>query len=197
MPGQLGEDLVRERRVGDRLAVVVEADRAARAGERLLELAGLRRRPRRPARSRWSIDRPGVGGGVPRAERVEIAGGARHPAGDGQLDRPLDRRLAGLVRAAHDGQAGRQVDVEVAVAPEVVQLRAGGSSQRHFVAGEQQPPEAERIAQLGGLVGAVRAASSSAIRASRSRMKAPDDGVGRGQGALGQRGHPRRRGRGP
>ena len=39
---QLGEDLVGEGRVRDRLAVVVEPDRAARAGEGLLELAGLR-----------------------------------------------------------------------------------------------------------------------------------------------------------
>ena len=95
--GQLGHDLVGEGRVGDRLAVVVEADRALRAGERLLERADLlavllvlleldgddRARLRRRA---------------PRPERLELGGRARRPSGQGELERALDRRLAGFVR---------------------------------------------------------------------------------------------------
>ena len=50
--GQLGDDLVGERRVGDRLPVVAQVDRALRAAERLLERAGLARRRPRPARTR-------------------------------------------------------------------------------------------------------------------------------------------------
>ena len=50
--GELGHDLVGEGRVGDRLAVPGELDRAARAGEGLLEGAGRCCRPPRPARSR-------------------------------------------------------------------------------------------------------------------------------------------------
>ena len=66
--GQLGQDLVGEGRVGDRLALVDEGDRALRAGERLLERAASPCRPPRPARSR---SRPTAGC---RARRPTVAG---------------------------------------------------------------------------------------------------------------------------
>ena len=70
--GQLGEDLVGERRVGDRLAVVVQRDRALLAGERLLEGAG-----RDPALLLFLLELeadPGarIRAGVPRTQAVEI-----------------------------------------------------------------------------------------------------------------------------
>ena len=106
-PGQLGHHLVGEGRVGDRLALVLEADRPLRAGERLLERADL-----------LAVlvvlleldgdDRAGLRRRVPRPERLELAGRARHPSGQGQLEGSLDGRLAGLVGSADDGQAGRE-----------------------------------------------------------------------------------------
>ena len=118
---QLGQDLVGEGRVGDGLAVVVEADRAARPGKGLLELAHLR-----------TVlvllvevdrdDRSGVVGGIPGAEGIQVPGSTRDPPRHGELDGPLDGRLPGLVRAADDRQARREVDGEVAVPPEVVEL---------------------------------------------------------------------------
>ena len=101
--GQLGHDLVGERRVRDRLAVVVEPDRALRAGERLLEgpdlLAVLV-----VLLELDGDDRAGLGRRAPRSERLELAGRARRPPGEGELERALDGGLAGLVRAADDGQ---------------------------------------------------------------------------------------------
>ena len=97
-----------------------------RAAERLLERARAGRRAPRPrSRTRAPIDRPGVLGGVPRAERVHVGAAARHLAGQGQLDRPLDRRLAGLVRAVDDRQPGRERDLELAVAAEVAEVEPG------------------------------------------------------------------------
>ena len=52
-PGQLGHDLVRHRRIRDRLALVVEPDGATCPGEGLLEACRDAGRPPRPARSRW------------------------------------------------------------------------------------------------------------------------------------------------
>ena len=57
-------------------------------------------------------DRAGLRRRAPRPEGFELGGGARHPAGEGELERALDRRLAGLVGAADDGQARGEVDVE-------------------------------------------------------------------------------------
>ena len=82
-PGQLGHDLVGEGRVGDRLAVVVEPDRALRAGERLLERADL-----------LAVllvlleldgdDRARLGRRTPRPERLELARRCSSPGGSGR-----------------------------------------------------------------------------------------------------------------
>ena len=98
------------------------------------------------------IERASVGAPHGRSA-FELGGGARRAPGQGQLERALDGRLAGLVRAADDGQAGRQLDVEGAIAPEVAAAAACGSSQRDLVAGEEQTAEPERVALLGGLGG--------------------------------------------
>ena len=151
-PGQLGHDLVGERRVGDRLALVLELDRPLRARERLLERADLRA-VLVVLLELDGDDRPRLGRRVPRPERLELAGGARHPPGQGQLEGALDGRLAGLVRAADDGQPGRELDVEACDSAGSRDPGAGGPSQRDLVAGEQQATEPERVALLGGLGG--------------------------------------------
>ena len=151
-PGEFGHDLVGQLRVGDRLALVVEPDGPLAAGERLLEHADL-----------LAVllvllefdgdDRAGLGRRAPRPERLELARGAGRPSGQGEFERPLDRRLAGLVRAADDGHAGREVDVELAVAPEVAPADASGPSQGDLVAGQEEPTEAQGVAVFGGLGG--------------------------------------------
>ncbi len=148
--GQLGQHLVGERRVGDRLAVVVEADRPLAAGERLLDGAGLapvlvvllERRSTRPTERPPA--RPTVAG--PRARRpcswLAGSGPARGLAGPCSC-RPRSARAPRSVRErrrcrARDsaGSPGRS---------------AGGSSQRDLVAGEQKPTQPQGIAVLGGL----------------------------------------------
>ncbi len=120
--GQLGHDLVGEGRVGDRLALVVEGDRALRARERLLEGADLL--AVLVVLLEFDLqDRARLGWRAPRPERLELARGTRRAPGQGQLEGALDGRLAGLVRAADDGQTGRQLDVEGAIAPEVATLQ--------------------------------------------------------------------------
>ena len=188
-PGQLGEDLVGERRVGDRLAVEVEADRALRAAERLLERAGLGGRPPRPARTRSSTtERASVGASHGRSD-VEVAGGARDPAGEGQLDRPLDRGLAGLVRAADDGQPGREVDVEVAWRRTSVSCEPADPHSVTSWPGEQEPAEPER--RRGAR--RPRRAWPARLELGDARLEVADeragDRVGRREDALGQRRH--------
>jgi hypothetical protein len=124
--GELGDDLVAEGRVRDVLAVVVELDGALCPAEHLLE------RPRLDDVVLFLLEleadhRPRVGRRVPRAQRIEVVGAARGATRDRQLDRALDGRLAGFVRAAHDGQPGREIDVEVAIAPEVLDLQPADS----------------------------------------------------------------------
>ena len=88
--GQLGHHLVGEGRIGDRLALVLEQDRALRAGERLLERADL------PAVLVVLLeldgdDRAGLRRRVPRAERLELAGRARRRAWSGPARAPAGR----------------------------------------------------------------------------------------------------------
>ena len=148
--------------------------------------------PVRTPRSSSSIlevdrdDRPGVLRRVPRAKASMSAAAAGHLPGQGQLDRPLDRRLAGLVGAVDDRQPGRQRDLELAVAPEVVQRQPGDPHRRHLVAGQEQPAEAERrrgAPRPASSSSAPAAASSSAIRASTFADERAGDRVGRGQDA--------------
>ena len=60
----------------------------------------------------------------PRCAGLELGAGGRRLAEERQLEAALDRRLAGLVGAANDREAGRELQVEVAVPAEV--LAAGG-----------------------------------------------------------------------
>jgi len=117
-PSQLRHHLVGERRIGDRLAFVVEADRPLRARERLLEDADL-----------LAIllvlleldgdDGTGFGWRVPGPQRLELARRAGRAPRERELQRPLDGGLAGLVRPADDRQSRCHVDLEHPVPPEV------------------------------------------------------------------------------
>ena len=121
--------------------------------------------------------------GVPRPQRSRSAAALVTRRVMASSMRALDGGLAGLVGAAHDGQPGRQVDVELAVAAEVADLEpADPHSDTSWPASSRRPRRrASRSSRR--LVGSVDpAASSSAMRASRSRMKAPGDRVGRRQG---------------
>src|SRR5688572_29050989 len=94
--GQFGHDLVGEVRVSDRLALVIEADRPLVPGEGLLQRADL-----------LAVlvvlleldgdDRAGLRWRSPGSEGFDLRRGARRPAREGELERSLDRRLAGLV----------------------------------------------------------------------------------------------------
>ncbi len=117
-PRELGEDLVGEDRVRDRLTVVSEIDCALGPGEGLGERAGpgsvllvLVEVERHDGRCAVRV--------IPWSERLEVPCGTGHAPGDGQLDGPRDRRLAGLVRSTDDRQARRQIDIELAVATQV------------------------------------------------------------------------------
>ena len=103
-----GQLLVGSGGIGDRVAAELEAHLPLGAAERLrqpplalLALLVL-------VRERQGDRGAGVGVAVPGDQPVEIGGRARDLARQRQLDRPLDRRLAGLVRAADDVEAGRQ-----------------------------------------------------------------------------------------
>ena len=77
----------------------------------------------RPARTRA---RPTARSSSPRPTSASCRGprrAGRDPSRERELDRPLDRRLAGLVGAADDRQAGRELEVEVRVART---FRSGG-----------------------------------------------------------------------
>ena len=122
-PGQLGHDLVGERRVDDRLAVVDELDGALRARERLFE------RPDLLAVLLVLLEFDGdqrarIGRCAPRADRLELHGRARRAAGDRELESALDGRFAGLVRSTDDRQARRKADVERPVAADVAAVQA-------------------------------------------------------------------------
>ena len=125
-----------------------------------------------------AIHGPCVRAGVPRAERLEVGGPARDPPGERQLDGALDRGLAGLVGPADDRHARRQVDVELAVAAQVADLQAPDPhSETSWPASSSRPRRRASRSSAASpgppwppLSGA---ASSSAMRASRSRMNAP------------------------
>src|SRR6185436_4225158 len=129
--------------------------------------------------------RPGVGFGVPRAKRLEIGRAAGNAPRDRQLDGALDRGLAGLVRAADDRDAGGQVDIELAVATEVAHLQAADPHREtSWPANSRRPRRSasrnsaasaagSRPAGSGPDPSVLVAASSSAMRASSSRMNAP------------------------
>ena len=137
--------------------------------------------------------RAGLGAGVPRPEGLEIGGGARHAAGEGELDGALDRALAGLVRPADDRHAGRQVDVELAIAAQVADLEPPDPhSDTSWPASRSRPSRSASRSSAASAAGSptpssAGVASSSAMRASRSRMNAPAIVSGGGQRALGQR----------
>ncbi len=121
----LGDQLICPAGVGGRLAVDLESNVALGAAEGLLERA---RVPVALFVVVLEVDRDdgaGVGGRVPRTESLEVGAGARRLASQPELDRPLDGRLAGLVRPTHDGQARGEGDIEVAISAEVTQLEAG------------------------------------------------------------------------
>jgi hypothetical protein len=94
-PGQLGERLVGERRVGDDLTLVLEPDRAALALERLLDRARMRAAAVVVVLDLEADrdDRPGVLGGIPRAEAVHLLAAGRRLLRQHELERSLDRVL--------------------------------------------------------------------------------------------------------
>ncbi len=153
--GEVGQPGIDVGGIGGRDPVDGQGGRPA-GTERLLDRAG----PIRPSGG------PGVdaevqgdrrsGGfvGIPRPQAVEPAGGPRigpghDRAGQAELDRPGDRRLARLVRAPDDRQPGSQVDLQVAIALDVAELE---SRDPHGDRGRRHRPttEAEGLAQLGG-----------------------------------------------
>ena len=183
--GQLGHDLVGEGRVGDRLAVVVEPDGALRAGERLLERADLLAVVLVLLELEGD-DRAGLRRRAPRPQRLELGGRARRPPRQGQLERALDGALARFVRAADDRQAGREVDVEGPVAPEVASVQpADPHSETSRPASSSRPSRS--VSRASAASSAAPDVSSSAIRRLQVADERPGDRVGRGQRPVGQR----------
>ena len=125
---ELGDDLVRPGRVCVGLAVVLEGDPATPAAELLLEdavadveFAGLLV----PVLDDELDSRGGAAllAGAPGAESLELRRRSGGLAEKGQFDATLDRRLTGLVRSANDREAGRQLEVKLAVHAKVAKLQ--------------------------------------------------------------------------
>ncbi len=121
--GQLGEHLVRPRRIADGLAVEDQPDGPADTAEVLLEgsaagavLVVLDEVQRDP----WAR----FGPTVPGPQRVDLRPRGRHPPEQGQLDRPLQGGLAGLVGPPDDGQPRGELQVQLAVDAEVADANA-------------------------------------------------------------------------
>ena len=121
------------------------------------------------------------------------AAAARHPSGDRQLDGALDRATCRprSVRARRSRPGPGRCPVRGSGAGRGP--AGAGSSQRDLVAGEQEPPEAEGVAQLGCLgdrASAVGAVARRRLQLGDARLEVADEGagdrVGRGQRALGQ-----------
>ncbi len=126
--------------------------------------------------------------GVPRSKGFEVAGRAGDATGDGQLDRALDGGLAGLVGPAHDGQPGCEVDVELAVAADLPELEAADPhSEISCPASSRRPSRSESRSSAASSTWP--AFSQAAMRASRSRMKAPATVSGDGSDAARERRH--------
>ena len=171
-PRQLGHHLVGEGRVADRLALVLEQDRPLRSGERLLERADL------AAVLVVHLeldgeDRAGLRWRVPRAERLELAGRARHPFRQGELECLLDGRLAGLVGSADDGQAGCKLDVEGAIAPEVA-----AADPAHPHRDTSWPASSRRPRRSASRCSAASAVGARRLQLRDARLEVADEGPG-------------------
>src|SRR4029079_18783954 len=175
----LGAALVAEGRIGHALTVIDEVDRPLLTAEPFLECPGreaavlfLLLEFDRDPRSR-------IGARVPRTERFEVSRTARDAACQGELDGALDRALAGLVRPADDRDPGGQIDVELAVSPQVADLQpADPHSETSWPASRSRPRRNASRSSAASPAGSPAPApagtpSNSAIRASRSRMNAP------------------------
>ena len=118
--GQVGKSALDLGRVGDRLVADPQLDPALGAGEDLVERAGR-------AIVVHEVDAHGRRGFrrcAPTAEPLDVLAGRGHLAEEAVFDGPLDGRLAGLVGASDDGQAGRELEVEILVALDVPEAQA-------------------------------------------------------------------------
>ena len=184
-PGQLGHHLVGQVRIGDRLAVIVEADRPLRAGEGLLERADLLA-VQLVLFEVDGDDRSRLRRRTPRPQCLDLRGGARRPAGQCELESSLDRRLAGFVRSADDGHPGREVDVELAITSEVAPRQLAEPHSETSCPARSRAPEAQRVSLLGGLD-----RRTSRFELGDACLEIADEGAGDGVGGrewtLGQR----------
>src|SRR5262249_40269351 len=109
-----------ERRIRGDLAIHFETNRAPRPTERLFQPPAVR--GFEVLLDELELDhRSIVRIAGPRSERLEVRLRRGDLPGERELDRPLNRGLAGLVGAADNGQAGRQLEVQRLVAPGVLE----------------------------------------------------------------------------
>ena len=190
---ELGEDLVGERRVGD-AADRRTRDRRCPSGPRThFSRVPVAVRPSSSSCSN-SIATHGRASAAASHGRsdLEVAGVARHPASEGELDGSLDGRLAGLVRAADDGDARGQVDVELAVAAQVADLQpADPHSDTSWPASSSRPSRSASRSSAASAVGVDAGVGRGCrLELGDARLEIADegagDGVGRRKGALGQ-----------
>ena len=122
--GQVGQDLVGAGGIRHGLAVEHDLHGALGAAEVLLHAP--RADPVEVLLDELDGD-PGAAvlAGPPAAERLDLGAARRRLAEEGDLEGTLDGRLAALVRPADDGQAGRQLEIEVAVGLEVPEPEPG------------------------------------------------------------------------
>src|SRR6185503_17295543 len=171
------------RRIRDRLAVGLQPDHAPVAAEGLLERA-LLDTVQVILLELEPDPGPLLVAGVPGAHPVHVARPRGDPPRERQLERPLDRRLARLVRPTNDGEAGGERQVQVRVTPHVAQLQAG-DPHRVSSAPDRRSLPTRRASRSSFAPPSSSAASSSAIWASRSRTNAPSTVSGEATGPSG------------
>jgi hypothetical protein len=96
---------------------------------------------------------------APSAQGLELAAGCGRLAEQCELDAALDGRLAGLVRAANDREARRQLEVELVVLAELSWMRriliGPPPSQRHRATFEKVAPKTQHLTEVGQLFGRI------------------------------------------
>src|SRR4029079_3201200 len=183
--GQVGEQLVGRGRIGDGLAVGLEPDRALVTAECLLERAGSRAVLEVVLLELDAHPGPVLVARIPRAHPVHVAGSGGHAPGEGQLERPLDGRFAGLVRAPDHGHARGERQVQIGMASEVAQLETGDPHRVSSAPDSRSRPR-RRASRSSFAPASSSAASSSAIWASRSRTNDPRTVSGEASGPSGR-----------
>ena len=181
--GQLGEQLVGAGGIRDRLPVEDQPDGAPAAAEILEDAPDPG--PLQVVLHEVELDRgTSFLAGVPAAQAVDLRPARGDAPEEPDLERALERRLAGLVRAPDDREPGRQLEVQVPVDPEVA-----NPDPRDPHSATSCPSSirwASRRASRSSSDSSSRSlASASAMDASRSRTSAPAIVSGGGRGPSG------------